>query len=579
MNKRELKQLIDVAAGREKADLVIKNSKIVDVYSGKVIKGDIAIKDGIIVGIGDYEGESEVNAKGSYAIPGLIDGHVHIESAFITPEEFGKLVVPKGTTTAIADPHEIVNVCGVNGFEYMLYAARGTDLDIKYQVPSCVPATPFESSGAAFGSATIKTLLALNEAFGLGEMMNFPGVIYKDEEVLAKIIEAKRTNKIIDGHAPGVSGKDLNAYVAAGIKTDHECFTVEEMLEKVSLGMYILLRQGSASQNLRTLLKGATAENTRRLVFCTDDKQPKDIMERGSIDEHLRISVEEGIDPVAAVRMGTLNTAECYGLTDRGAIAPGLRGDIVLVNNLKDFKVKKVYIQGKLVADGKKYVGKHEVLASTKVRDSINIRDFPVEKFNLNSKSDKVKVIGIVEGEIVTKSEVEKVTIDNTGDFKLNPKKDIAKIVVVERHHGTGKIGVGLLKGYGLKKGAVAQTIAHDSHNIVAVGVNNQEIMTAIGEIRTVGGGAVVVKDGKVVNSMSLPIAGLMSEQKGEQVAKKLQEIQKMLHDDFGVNPNVEPLMTLSFMALPVIPELKITDLGLFDVTKFDFTSIEADEA
>jgi len=579
MNKSELKQLIDVAAGREKADLVIKNSKIVDVYSGKVVKGDIAIKDGIIAGIGDYEGETEVNAKGSYAIPGLIDGHVHIESAFVTPEEFGKLVVPKGTTTAIADPHEIVNVCGVNGFEYMLDAAKGTDLDIKYQVPSCVPATSFESSGAVFGSATIKTLMALKEAFGLGEMMNFPGVINKDEEVLAKIVEAKRTNKVIDGHAPGVSGKDLNAYVAAGIKTDHECTTVEEMAEKISLGMYILLRQGSASQNLRTLLKGATDENNRRLVFCTDDKQPKDIMERGSIDEHLRISVEEGIDPIAAVRMGTLNTAECYGLADRGAIAPGLRGDIVLVNNLKDFKVKKVYIQGKLVADGKKYVGKHDVLSSTKVKDSINIRDFPVEKFNLNSRSDKVKVIGIVEGKIVTKSEVAKVAIDATGDFKFNPKKDIVKIVVVERHHGTGKIGVGLLKGYGLKQGAIAQTIAHDSHNIVAVGVNNQEIMTAIGEIRSVGGGAVVIKDGKVVNSMSLPIAGLMSEQKGGSVAKKLAEIQKMLHDDFGVNPNIEPLMTLSFMALPVIPELKITDLGLFDVTKFDFTNIEADEA
>ena len=577
MDRMKLRGLIDGAAGREKADLVINNCKIVDVYSGTIVKGNIAIRDGLIVGIGDYEGETEVDAKGAFAMPGLIDGHVHIESAFVTPEEFGKLVVPKGTTTVIADPHEIVNVCGVNGFEYMLDAAKGTDLDIKYQVPSCVPATPFESSGATFGSATIKTLMTIDAAFGLGEMMNFPGVIHKDDEVIAKILEAKRMNKVIDGHAPGVAGKELNAYVAAGIKTDHECFTVKEMTEKIGLGMYILLRQGSASQNLQGLLKGATAENSRRLVFCTDDKQPKDIMERGSIDEHLRISVEEGIDPVTAIRMGTLNTAECYGLTDRGAIAPGLRGDIVLVNNLKDFKVKKVFIEGKLVAEGKKYVGKSEVASSLKVRDSINIRDFPVERFNLNSKSDKVKVIEIVEGEIITKSEVAKVTIDDTGDFVFNPKKDIVKIVVVERHHGTGKIGVGLLKGYGLKQGAVAQTIAHDSHNIVAVGVNNNEIVAAIGEIRAAGGGAVVVRDGKAIDTMSLPIAGLMSEQKGELVAKELERIQKVLHDDFGVNPKIEPLMTLSFMALPVIPELKITDLGLFDVTKFDFTNIEAD--
>ncbi len=576
MEKNYLNLLIDVAAGRKKADLVIKNCKVVNVYTGAILEKNIAICGGLIAGIGDYEGEAEVDANGSYAIPGLIESHMHIESTFLTPEDLGCMIVPHGTTTIIADPHEIVNVCGVDGFEYMVEAAKGTDLDIKIQIPSCVPCTSFEHSGAIIDSDVIEKLTTHEGAFGIGELMNFPGVIFNDEEVTKKIVIAKNADKIIDGHAPGLSGNELNAYVAAGVKTDHECSTVEEMIEKINLGMYIQLRQGSACHNLRTLLKGVTATNSRRCLLCSDDRQPKDIFEKGDLDDHLRICVEAGIDPITAIQMATINSAECYGLTDRGAIAPGLRGDIVLLNNLKEFTVEKVFIQGKLAADKNTYLGKYKSAPIDKVASSVHVKDLTMEKLNLNSKSTKVKVIDIVEGDVVTKLGTAEVSLTTDGDFIFNENQDIVKIVIVERHQMTGNVAVGLLRGYGIKKGAVAQTIAHDSHNIVAVGVDNAEIMAAIQEIIRINGGVTVVEDGKAIESMPLPIGGLMSDKGGEWVAEKLNCIQNMLHKDFKVNEGVEPLMTLAFMSLPVIPEVKITDMGLFDVTKFEFTSIEA---
>jgi adenine deaminase len=577
MKANELKSLIGVAAGREKADLVIKNCKVVNVYTSEILEEDIAIKDGIIVGLGDYDGERVVDGQGAYAIPGLIDSHIHIESSFVTPQELGSLVVPRGTTTIIADPHEIVNVCGVYGFDYMVEAGEGTDLDIKYQLPSCVPATPFEHSGAIIDSDDLTRLLHLDDAFGVGEMMNFPGVVYGDDEVISKVVAGRKARKVIDGHAPGLGGKELNAYVTAGIKTDHECFTVEEMEEKLRLGMYIQLREGSASKNLRTLLRGVTKDNSHRLLLCSDDRQPKDIIEEGNLDNHLRICVEEGVEPITAIKMATLNPAQCYGLFDRGAIAPGLRGDIVLVDNLTDFQVGEVYIKGRLVGKDREYLGKSESTDINKVAGSVLVKGLTVDKLNLNSKSNDVKVIEIIPGEIVTKKATARVKLDEAGDFVFDPNQDIVKIVVVERHKGTGNVAVGLLKGYGLKEGAVAQTIAHDSHNIVAVGTNNEEIMKAIEEIIQMSGGAVVVEDGKTICQMPLPIGGLMTDQTGEWVAENLEKIQNVLHNSLGVNEDVEPLMTLAFMSLPVIPELKITDMGLFDVTKFAFTNVEAE--
>ena len=583
MKKEELMSLINVASGREKADVVIKNAKVVNVYTCEIEKVDIAIKEGKIAGLGEYEGETVIDAKGAYALPGLIDSHIHIESSFLTPVEYGSLVVPRGTTTIVADPHEIVNVCGVFGFQYMVESGKGTDLDIKYQVPSCVPATPFEHSGAIIDSEDLKGLLSLKDSFGVGEMMNFPGVVYGDDEVVRKIISGINAGKVIDGHAPGLTGKELNAYASARIRTDHECFTLEEMQEKMRLGMYIQLREGSASKNLRELLKGVTKENSHLCLLCSDDRQPKDILEEGNIDNHLRICVEEGIPPIMAIQMATLNPARCYDLSDRGAIAPGLKGDIVLVDNLKDFNVLQVVVDGKLVAKDKEYLGRFDKtnidkLTLNKVASSVHVSGLNIKKLNLNATSHQVKVIEIIPGQIFTKKSVAKISLTEDGDFIFDSKEDVVKIVIVERHNHTGNIAVGLLKGYGLKKGAVATTIAHDSHNIVAVGVNNEEIMAAIEEIIQMNGGAVAIEDERAICKLSLPIAGLMSELSGERIAENLEEIQEVLHNELGVNEDVEPLMTLAFMSLPVIPELKITDMGLFDVTKFAFTPIEAEE-
>ena len=356
MEKKVLKKLIEIASGRMKADLVIKNCKVVDVYSSKIIEGDIAICEGLIAGIGSYEGEKIIDAAGKYAAPGFIDSHIHIESAYVSPEEIGKLLVPHGGTTIIADPHEIVNVCGIKGLDYMMEASKNTLLDIKYMIPSCVPATPFEDSGAIVDDAKIKESILRNNVLGLGEFMNFPGIINGDDYDLDKVMVAKKANKIIDGHCPGIYDKDLNAYVSVGISNDHECSTVEEMNDRISRGVYVLLREGSACHNLRDLAKGVTYNNSRRCLLCSDDRQPKTILEKGHLDNHLKICVEEGIDSITAIQMATINAAECFGLKDRGAIAPGLRGDIVLLKDLKDFKVENVLIEGKEVAREGKYL-------------------------------------------------------------------------------------------------------------------------------------------------------------------------------------------------------------------------------
>ena len=578
MEKKLLMDVIDVAAGRKAASLVIKNGRVVDVYNGRILDRSVAIEQGLIAGIGDYEGVEEMDAAGAYIIPGLIEAHIHIESSFLTPAELGSLIVPLGTTTIIADPHEIVNVCGIAGFDYMISAARGTDLDIKLQVPSCVPATPFENSGAILDSEGVARLLERVDGFGLGEMMNFPGVIQNDEEVIGKLAAAKRQGKIIDGHAPFVFGKEACAYAAGGIKTDHECSTVAELLEKTSLGMYVQLRQGSATNSLRTLLKGVTPFNSRRCLLCSDDRQPKDVLEMGHLDNHLRICVEEGIDPITAIQKATLNPAECYGLTDRGAIAPGLRADLVLVRDLKDFHVEKVFIEGSLKAENHQYFGKKEEVSTQAVGSSVRVQEFSEEQLNLNSASPMVHVIEIVKGELITKKRIAAISLTETGDFHYDPKEDIVKVVCMERHHRTGNIAVGLLGGYGLKKGAVAQTIAHDSHNIIAAGTNNKDIETAIKALTEMGGGIVIANQGQVVEQLPLPIAGLMSDRDAQWVAQRLKTIEDLLHEDFGVKTYVEPLMTLAFMSLPVIPELKITDKGLFDVTTFSFIPIEAEK-
>lgn len=577
MEKQDLKKLIDVAAGRVKADLVIRNCKIVNVFSGTIQKGDIAVAGSEIAGIGDYEGETVVDACGRYAAPGFIDSHIHIESSYVSPEEIGRLLVPHGAATIIADPHEIVNVCGIRGLDYMIEAAKGTRLDIKYMLPSCVPATPFDHSGAVVDAEAMKEPITRDEILGLGEFMDYPGVISASEGALDKILLAKKAGKLIDGHCPVLVGKRLNAYAAARICGDHECSSIEEMQERLDRGLYILMRQGSACHDLRALVPGVTEANSRRILLCSDDRQPKTILGEGHIDSHLRICVEEGLDPVTAIRMATLNAAECFRLTDRGAIAPGYRADIVLLDDLKEFHVSKVWIAGELCADGGKYLPKITYTDIAPVAGSVRFVNFSKERLKMHLKTGRVNVIGILPGGVVTEHSVETVRIDEEGDFVYDPEKDLVKVAVVERHHNTGCVGLGILKGYGIKAGAVALSVAHDSHNIVAVGVSNEEIEAAVLALREQQGGIVLVKDGRVIADMPMPIAGLMSDHRGEWVAQKLEDIHRKAFEELGISGGVEPVMTLCFMSLAVIPDIKLTDMGLVDVLNFRFLPLEAE--
>lgn len=576
MDKKQLKKRIDVAVGRIPADVVIRNAKVVDVCGGKILEGDIAVCDGIIAGVGSYEGKKQYDAAGKYAIPGLIDGHIHIESACVSPEEMGRLIVPFGTTTIVADPHEIVNVCGVNGLNYMLDAAEKTSLDIKYMLPSCVPATPFEHAGAVIDAGAMESPISDGRILGLGEFMNFPGVVNAFPQDLEKILVARHNGKIIDGHCPGLSGKELNAYASTGIHSDHECTTVEEMESRLSAGMYVIMRQGSACHNLEQLLKGVNPYNSRRCLLCSDDRQPKTIFEEGHLDNHLRLCVKNGIDPVTAVQMASLNAAECFGLSDRGAIVPGRRADVVLVDDLESFHVRQVFIGGQEAARDGVYLLPVERQDITPVRGSFHVKDFSPEKLHMHLTSGHVHVIDVMPGGVVTGKGIADISIDENGEFVYSPKEDIVKLAVVERHNNTGNVACGFLRGYGLKKGAVAVSIAHDSHNIIVAGTSDEEMAAAVRQVIEQEGGAALIWEGKTIENMPLPIAGIMSDKSGEWVDKKLTDIHLAAFEKMGISRDVDPVMTLAFMALPVIPELKLTDMGLFDVTRFEFISVEA---
>ena len=577
MTKTELKNLIEVAAGRKSADLVIKNCRIVNVFSGEIERGDIAIVDGKIAGVGEYDGKKIIDAKNKFAAPGFIDAHIHIESSYISPEQLGKIIVPCGTTTIIADPHEIVNVCGLDGLKYMIDAAQKTKLKIIFAMPSCVPATDFEDSGAILDAEDMEEIFPDENIFGLGEFMNAVGVINCDEKALKKILLAKKFNKLIDGHAPNLSGKNLNAYVAAGILGDHECMTVEEMNEKISRGLYILIREGSACHNLRELIKGATEKNSRRLLLCSDDRQAKTIFELGHMNNHLKICVEEKINPITAIQMATLNTAEAFKIFDRGAIKPGNCADIVLLEDLENFFAEKVFIDGEVVAEGGKYLPEIISQDISKVRGSVRVKNFSAERLKMNLRKNFVNVIKILPGGVVTKKITAEVKTDSDGDFIFDPEKDICKVAVIERHHETGKIGLGFLSGYGIKSGAIAISVAHDSHNIIVAGVNNSEMAFAVEKLIEMEGGMILVKGGEIVSKISLPIAGIMSDESGEIFAKKLDDLHEKAHSELGISKNVEPVMTLTFMSLSVIPEIKLTDRGLFDYKKFNFIDIETE--
>ncbi len=576
MKKEQLKHLIDVAAGREAADLCIKNCNIVDVYNRETFHGDVYIVDGLFAGFGgkDFPTAKETfDANGQCMAPGFINGHVHIESSHLSPAEFAKLVVPHGTTTVIADPHEICNVCGLAGLDYILDASKDLPLTVYCQIPSCVPATPFENAGAILMAKEIATRIDNPRVLGLGELMNYVGVAASDSDILDKIMVAKDANKVIDGHSPVITGSLLDAYSASGVCNDHECATGEELKDRTRRGMYVLIRQGSACHDERNLLKGVNKKNASMCLFCTDDRQPKSLVEEGDIDNNIRIAIEEGIDAPTAVSIATINAARCYNLKDRGGIAPGLRADFVLANNLKEFKVTEVFCKGQHVASNGVYLGPDIHVEPKGVSGKVNVKNFSKERLALKLNSNKVKTINITAGSIVTEMGIEKVDVKD-GVWVRNDD-DIVKIAVVERHNGTGNIGLGLLKGYGLKGGAVATSVAHDSHNIIVVGDNDADMEIAVKKLIDLGGGIAVVKNGKVLDYIQQEIAGLMTDKPGEVVENKISSMQDLARRELGISKDVDPFMTLCFMALPVIPELKITDLGLFDVTRFALTPIE----
>lgn len=579
MEKTDLKKLIDTAAGRKPADLVLKNAQVIDVYQAEIIKGDIAIVNGKIAGIGDeYQGKESIDLKGKFVAPGFIDPHIHVESSYVTPEEFGRLLMPHGTTTVLADPHEIVNVLGLKGLDYMIEAAKETPMDIRYMMPSCVPATDMENAGAVVEAADMVSAFEKNQVDGLAEFMNYPGVIQAQDAILDKLLAAKDRGLRIDGHSPMVFEKELNAYVAAGVANDHECSTVQELKDRIARGMYVFLREGSVTQNLRELLKGVTENNYQRCVLSADDLQAKSILEIGHLDNSIRICVEEGLSPIRAIQMATINAAQCCQLNDRGAIAPGLRADLVIFSDLDNIEIEETYISGKQVAKaGKSLVPVHRV-STANVQSSVHIDKFIPAQLALELTSDKARAIEVIPQEALTNEAIVSVQRDEKNQFVFDPKQDLTKIAVIERHHNTGNVFVGLLKDYGLKDGAIGLSIAHDSHNLIVTGTNDTDITAAVKALKEQDGGVVIIQSGKVVGRMALPIAGLMSDLTGEEVAEQEAEINRLAHQVLGVSEKVDPIMTLGFMSLAVIPNLKITDIGLVDVTKFEIVPVSVEE-
>ncbi len=579
MDKQQLKDMIEVATGRKPADLRVTNCHIVDVFNKEVFDSDVYIVNGFIAGFGgkDFpEAKEVVDAKGRYMVPGFIDSHLHIESSHVSPAEYSRLVIPCGTTSVVADPHEIVNVCGLDGFDYMLKASENLPLSVFLQIPSCVPCTPFENAGAVILAKDIAKRIDNPRVLGLGELMDFVGVCAAKDEVLDKIMVAKEANKIIDGHYLGFES-GLDAYSAAGIANDHECATKEDLHDRIRRGMFVLLRQGTACHDLLNLLKGMNEKNADRCLLCTDDCAAKTMIEIGHIDNNVRMTIAEGVDPITAICMATVNAATCFKLDDRGAIAPGRRADFLLLSSLdKDFKVMDVYTLGKHVASERKYLVDAPHYPIDTVSGKMNIKDCSPKRFELKLKSRHVRVMEILPGSVVTGEGEAYVDLDENGIWHRNDE-DIVKIAVVERHHGTGNIGLGLIRGFTLKGGAVATSIAHDSHNVIVAGDNDQDMSLAVQELKRLGGGMTVVKGGKVIESVQHEIAGLMTDLPGEVVAEKLASIIQTARRELGISGGVDPFMTLCFMSLVVIPAIKITDMGLFDLAKYDFVPLEID--
>ena len=563
VNRKLAKKMhvIEVASGRQKADLVLKNATYVNVFSSQLSHGDIAVAGGLIAGMGDnYSGEVEIDMGGKLVLPGFVDAHIHLESSLVSPKEFAKAVLPHGTTTVVTDPHEIANVMGADGIEYMLQATEGLPVDVRFMLPSCVPATPLDESGAVLDYRAIDSFYQHNRIEGLAEMMNAYGVYTGDEQVLEKIVAAQAHHKKIDGHAPGLSGNALNAYIAAGVYSDHECSTVEDALAKIERGQYIMIREGTAARNLDALLPLLTPQYYGCCMFCTDDKHPNDLLEKGHIDYIVKRAIKAGVDPIIAVKCATHHPARYFLLNNRGAIAPGFLADFVIIDNFEDFNVLEVYKKGKLMFDGKTVtefdtpeIDSH---LAQRAHETFHVAPLTADSF---AESRPRGVLGMIPGEIVT--------TDAGYASEISVQDDILKIAVIERHKNTNHIGVGYIKGYGLKSGAVATSISHDSHNIIVVGTNEEDMAAAANRVVELGGGIVVMDGGEILGEVQLQIAGLMSEAPLVDVNRNLENAKEKAFT-LGVSRGVDPFMTLSFMALTVIPTLRMTTRGVFDVNQ-----------
>lgn len=561
----DMKRMVRSASGREPVDILMTHAQIINVFSGEIISENIAVANGYIVGFGNYDAKKTVDIGGRYLAPGFIDAHVHIESAMTSVQQFARAVVPFGTTLVVADPHEIANVLGVEGIRYMLSSSKDLPMNVYFTLPSCVPATDMETSGAVLAAEDILPFVNHHRILGLAEMMNYPGVIHGNPEVLKKIEIVKKRRKSIDGHAPGIRGRDLWAYVAAGISSDHECTTPAEAVEKLNAGMHIMIREGTGAKNLKDLLPVVNSKTARRIMWCTDDRHPHDLLEEGHIDSMVRRAIQWGLDPITAIRMATINAAEYFGLHHLGAVGPGRQADLILFSDMNDLYIEQVYHKGVLVAEDGKIspeIGPSETMplpASMNVKtDGLDL-SIPVE-------TDHIRVIDIVPDQIITRQRMLDVSVSK-GRAISDITRDILKIAVVERHTGLGGIGKGFVRGFGLKQGALASSVAHDSHNIIVVGTNDDDMKKAVQTVAVMGGGMAVICGNRVCSMLALPIAGLMSfepvhvvRNQMNDLIKNAQQLGSSLHD---------PFMTLSFLALPVIPELKITDKGLVDVRQF----------
>jgi adenine deaminase len=560
-----LERLIAVARGEIAADLLLTNARIINTLTAEIEEGNVAISQGHIAGIGDYsQSKQKIDLRCKYLAPGLINGHIHIESSLLHIAEYAKAVMPRGTSAIVTDLHEIANVAGLKGIRYLMDCAQTLPMDCYFMAPSCVPATHLETSGAELGAKELKIALRWKNVIGLGELMNFPGVLLRDKGVLEKARLAK--DKVIDGHAPRVSGHDLNAYLTAGASSDHESTTFEEGREKLRRGMYLMIREGSSEKNLEELLPLVTDKTYRRCLFVTDDRTCADLLREGDIDAVVRKAIARGLDPIRAVQMATINTAEHFRLRRVGAIAPGYVANLIAIDDLSKLSVDMVFHKGKLVAQNGKALFSSSWRSDSEITHSVNIKSFSMEALKIPASKKNLPIIEIVPGQIITKSIKAEAKIEDS--FVVpDIERDLLKLVVVERHKASGNIGLGLVRGFGIKNGALGSSIAHDSHNIVVVGTNDKDIFTAVKEIERLEGGLVAAAGGKIQGALALPIAGLLSEEPLEAVISKLEELQKVAARLGCMLPS--PFSTLSFLALPVIPELRLTDKGLVDVGAF----------